>query len=202
VKKKPAKKKAQKRGVDKRKAFLKAFVACASLTEAAAAVGIDRSAHYDWLKEPKYAEAFERARLEAAQTLEDDAVAWARKGIFEPLVYQGQFQYAQRKRIICTLPDGREVYEDDLTREDPNFDLKPFDIQSRRTVLEDYGLPLGIFRRSEGLMGRLLKAFMPQRYADRGALELTGKDGGPLEIVERLQAGRQRIAAAKEPADK
>jgi hypothetical protein len=178
---------AQRRLIDKKPAFLKAFIACASLTEAAKAVRIDRSMHYDWLRtDPDYAARFEQARIEAAQTLEDDAVEWARKGIREPLVYQGQFCYEQRKRTICTLPDGRDVYEDELTGGDPKADLSGFDIQSRRTVIESFGPPLVIHRRSEGLLGRLLKAFMPARYADRGAVEVTGKEGGPIESTLQI----------------
>lgn len=172
MKKKPAKrakKTVQKRTIDKRPAFLKAFVASASLTEAAKAVGIDRSVHYDWLKEPAYAEAFAAAREQAAQTLEDDAVHWARTGIFEPLVYQGQFQYAQR----------------------PILD----DHGNPTGKTESYGPPLGIFRRSEGLMGRLLKAFMPARYAERGSMELSGKDGQPIETAITVNFVRPTEAA-------
>jgi hypothetical protein len=177
----------QRRLINKKPAFLKAFIACGSLTEAAKAVKIDRSAHYDWLKsDPEYAAAFSQACTEAGQTLEDIAVEWATRGIFEPLVYQGQFCYAMRNRVLCLLPDGREVYEDDLTGGNPQADLSGFEIQSRRTVTEPFGPPLGIWRRSEGLMGRLLKAFMPARYADRGAVEVTGKDGGPVESTLQI----------------
>src|SRR5581483_12230405 len=101
---------------------------------------------------------------------------------------QGEFQYEWIERTKCTLPDGREVFEEELPE-----DLAGVEIVSRRTVRER-GRQLGIFRRSEGLMGRLLKAFMPERYAERGAVELTGKGGGPIEIVERLQAARNRLA--------
>jgi hypothetical protein len=184
---------AQRRLIDKKPAFLKAFIATGSLTEAAKAVKIDRGAHYDWLRDdPAYAEAFERARIEAGQTLEDIALEWATKGIWEPLVYQGQFCYAMRNRVLCLLPDGREVYEDELTGGDPKFDLTRFEIQSRRTITEPHGPPLGIHRRSEGLMGRLLKAFMPARYAERGAVEVTGKDGGPVESTLKIEFVRPK----------
>lgn len=172
-------KKPQSRTLDKKPAFLKAYIACADLTRAAAAVKIDRSEHYRWLKtDKKYAAAFAAARDEAGQTLEDDAVHWARVGTFEQYVYQGRPQFAQRDRIKCKLPDGREVYRDDFTLEE----LAAMEVQSERTVTEDDPRrPLGQFRRSEGLMGRLLRAFMPSRYAER--TELTGKDGGAIDTA-------------------
>jgi len=37
---------------------------------------------------------------------------------------------------------------------------------------------------------------MPEKYG-RQALEVTGPQGGPIEIVERLNAARLRIAAAR-----
>lgn len=164
--------------INKKPAFLKAYIATASLTEAAKACKIDRTLHYQWLEnDPEYARAFEQARKQAGQTLEDDAVHWARVGVFEPLVYQGSFCYAQREVKLHTLPDGREVRDEQLPA-NPE-DLAAMEIVSTRTVTEAYGPPLGIFRRSEGLMSRLLKAFMPDRYGDR--TELTGPGGGPVE---------------------
>jgi hypothetical protein len=181
-------KKPQTRTLDKKPAFLKAYIACADLTRAAAAVKIDRGQHYEWLKsDAKYAALFEAAKEQAAQTLEDDAVHWARVGTFEQYTYQGRPQFAQRERVKCRLPDGREVYKDEFRLEE----LAAMEIQSERTVTEDDPRrPLGQFRRSEGLMGRLLSAFMPKRYAAR--TEITGKDGAPLEIITRLEAARRR----------
>lgn len=174
----------QSRLISKKRAFLKAFVECADLTRAAEACRIDRSNHYDWLKEdPEYAAAFAEAKEQAGQTLEDDAVHWARVGIFEPLIYQGQFCYAEREIRIHTLPDGREVRDEELPA-----DREGIEIVSTRTIHEKYGPPLGVYRRSEGLHARLLKAFMPERYGDRGAIELTGAKGGPIatEIAIRF----------------
>jgi hypothetical protein len=174
-------KKKQKRSVNKKPAFLKAFIACGDLTRAAAAIGMDRSNHYDWLeKDPAYVKAFARAEIQAGQTLEDDAVHWARVGVFDPLVYQGQFQFAQRQVTLCLLPDGREVREEDLPQ--PIGDVQ---VQGRRTITENFGAPLGVFRRSEGLMGRLLKRFFPERYGDRVSAELSGPGGGPIPLEDK-----------------
>lgn len=184
-----------KRIVSKHRAFLAAFKITANLTKAAKAAKVDRQDHYTWLKTVAgYPELFAQAQIEAGQTLEDDAVEWARKGLFEPLVYQGTFCYASRNVTLCLLPDGREVREDKLPKP-----IAAVEVISRRTIVEEYGPPLGIYRRSEGLMGRLLKAFMPARYGERGQLELTGAGGGPIavSIAEVLRERRAKREGAE-----
>jgi hypothetical protein len=79
------------------KAFIAAFKTAASITEAAKAIGVDRAAHYDWLRDVAgYKEAFEAAKEEAAQTLEDEAVRRAMKGTTEAIYYQGKAVGARR----------------------------------------------------------------------------------------------------------
>lgn len=194
-------KKPQRRKLAKKAAFLKAFIICADLTRAAAAIKCDRSEHYRWLKrDPKYAKAFEAACEQAGQTLEDDAVHWARIGVFEQYTYQGRPQFAQRVRILGKLLDGREIFLDEYKP----AELRAFEVQSQRAIEEDDPRrPLGAFRRSEGLMGKLLKAFKPERYAERGSMELTGRGGEAIEIsiVDRLNAARNRLAAAKHASE-
>jgi hypothetical protein len=55
--------------------------------------------------------------------------------------------------------------------------------------------PFGVWRRSEALMIRLLAAFMPEKYGRHTQIELSGPGGGAIEIVQRLNAGRARVAA-------
>ena len=43
---------------------------------------------------------------------------------------------------------------------------------------------------SDGLTMFLLKAHRPTKYRDNAALELTGKNGGPVEITEQERASR------------
>jgi hypothetical protein len=75
----------------KHRAFIGAFKASYSISEAAKAVGIDRSVHYDWLRDvPGYREAFEEAKEEATQTLEDEATRRATKGVTEGVFYKGK----------------------------------------------------------------------------------------------------------------
>ncbi len=92
----------QKR-IDQKTAFLEAFRVTASLTEAAKAVGLNRSAHYSWLaKDAKYPARFEAAKIDAAAGLEDEAIRRAREGVLEPIFYQG---------VAC---GAKRVYSDGL----------------------------------------------------------------------------------------
>lgn len=70
-------------------AFLAAYRLTGSITEAAAAAKIDRRLHYRWLDSPAYKEAFEKAKLEAGDMLEDVAIKRVREGTLEPVFYQG-----------------------------------------------------------------------------------------------------------------
>jgi hypothetical protein len=156
----------------KKPRFLKAFRATCSVTESARIVGIDRRTHYDWQKsDPKYAAAFQAELEDAMQCLEDDMVAWARVGVFEPNIFQGRFQYASRKRVMCLLADGTSAFADELP--------KGAKVMQRRTVTTNDGEMLGVWRRSEGMMGRLAAAWLPQKYGTLRT-EHTGKDGAPL----------------------
>jgi hypothetical protein len=87
----------KRKGISKQRAFLASYVATASITKAAKAAKIDRSLHYRWLLEDEdYKKAFSAAQSEAGDLLEDEAVRRAHQGVRKPLVYQGQFTYAQR----------------------------------------------------------------------------------------------------------
>lgn len=142
-----------KRGVSKQDAFIGAFVACASITKAAAAVPIDRSLHYRWLVEdPEYFKRFEAARKQAGEALEDEAVRRAYEGYDEPVVYQGG---------LCYSADQ-------------------FDKKTRK--LKRGAKPLTVRKYDSGLLHKLLDGFLPERYKKRGAVEVTGANGGPIKL--------------------
>jgi hypothetical protein len=189
---KPKTKPKSTRALNKKPAFLAAFRVCASLTEAAAAVGIDRGQHYDWLrKDAKYAAAFDAAKVEAGQSLEDEAVSRARVGVYEPNIFKGQFVYPREEYVIEEAQPAREAV----------FGVDAQPAVPAVTAWRDVpgAPPLGVWKKSDGLMMFLLRGFMPQKYRQQGSLELSGPGGGPIEIgvVERLNAARNRLAALK-----
>jgi hypothetical protein len=72
-------------------AFLAAYKETGLIAVAARIVGVARRTHYDWLEnDPAYREAFELARMEAADNLMDEAVERAIHGIDEPIFYRGK----------------------------------------------------------------------------------------------------------------
>lgn len=126
----------------KARAFLAAYRRTCNLTASAAAAGIGVRQHYRWLERyPKYAAAFERAQLVAADYLESCAIERATIGWEEPVFYQG----------------------DECGR------VRRFD---------------------GGLMQFLLRGAKPEKYRERLDHEIHGS----VDLVERLEAGRQRLA--------
>jgi hypothetical protein len=142
----------------KKKAFLAAFKVSANLSKAAAAVGIERGMHYRWLKEdPWYIEEFERAKEEAAQSLEDEAVRRAHEGVLSPIVYHGRVCYES----VPVLGDDGEPLKDEESG-DPVTRAVPL-------MKREY---------SDTLLLALLKAHLPKKYRD--SVAHVGADGGPL----------------------
>jgi hypothetical protein len=79
------------RNTAKQRAFIEAFRLTASVTLAAKASKIRRQRHYSWLEEdPHYSALFNRARLEAGEALQDEAVRRAHEGVLEPVYYKGK----------------------------------------------------------------------------------------------------------------
>jgi hypothetical protein len=198
LKRKTKKKPATRRARNRKPAFLAAFAACANVSAAADACGIDRGAHYEWLandKDGKYRAAFDAAMTRAAQALEDEAVQRARIGVYEPLVYQGNFSYEyEQYEVEPAKPAGD--WKDLDTNGKPAAET-PAVMGTRRVPGAP---PLGVWKKSDGLLMFLLRGFKPEKYRV-AALEVTGKDGGPIEIgiVERLNAARDRLAAMPKP---
>lgn len=79
------------------RAFLKAFRLTGSITRAADACGIDRTLHYRWLKNQKYAEAFHEAYMQWGDMLEGEGIRRSVEGVLEPVFYQGAAVGAIRK---------------------------------------------------------------------------------------------------------
>jgi hypothetical protein len=159
--------------VSKKRAFLEAFKASAgSITKAAAAVGIDRSMHYQWLeKDADYQKLFEQTKREAGQAIEDEAIRRAVQGVERPLVHRGR---------IVEVPVLDELGN-------PVFDEEPIVDAGGLPVYDDEGQPrvarkqrykpLMMREYSDSLMQTLMRGWMPEKY---GRSEITGPDGGPL----------------------
>lgn len=75
----------------KKRAFLAAYAECGTVTRAAEIAGINRTTHYDWVREdPLYSKACDAAYEHAAERLEQEARRRAVEGTEKPVFYQGE----------------------------------------------------------------------------------------------------------------
>lgn len=150
--------------------FLKAYRIAGTVTRAAAAAKIDRSTHYEWMEDPEYREAFNQADMEATGALEDECIERAMRGVYEPLVYQGAFQYPQEQyEIEPAQPAKPAVFG---VNEQP---AKPA-VMGWRNV--PGAPPIGVWKKSDSNLQFLLRGKLPEKY--RQGVEVTGANGGPV----------------------
>jgi hypothetical protein len=143
----------------KKAAFLRVFEDTASVTRACKIVGINRERHYTWQKEdPEYKAKFAVALDRAADSLEDEAVRRAKRGVSKPVIYKGQMQYE-----VVRDENGAPVML-------PGTD----EPKIRPLVLREYSDTLLIF---------LLKGMRPDKYRDNWKGEISGPNGGPIELT-------------------
>jgi hypothetical protein len=75
----------------KKQAFLGTLAEVGNISQAAELVGINRSAHYDWMRDdPDYPALYEAAMEQAADRLEQEARRRAVEGVEDPIYYQGK----------------------------------------------------------------------------------------------------------------
>ena len=196
---KPKPKAKQRRALNKKPAFLKALAICGSITEAAAACGIDRSLHYDWLKlDPAYPGRFASARAIGQDALEDEATLRAMHGVFEPVVYQGRFTYPREEyEVTPAIPE--------VPASDGAFDEKGYRRQGEPTpavpavmAWRDVpgAMPLGVWVKSDRLLELRLKGEFSKYRTN--ATEITGAGGGAIELslADVIRDRREKREAA------
>jgi hypothetical protein len=93
------------------------YVITGRVDEACRLAGVDRSAHYDWLRDdPGYAAKFLAAEPQAAQTLIDEATRRAVEGVDKPVTVAGKAVKVREysDRLLEFLIKGRrpEIYGD------------------------------------------------------------------------------------------
>ncbi|MEK0313735.1 hypothetical protein [Cohnella sp. 56] len=107
----------------KKRAFLAAYAQTANITQSAKAADVERGLHYVWMQnDPVYAAAFESAKEEAAEYLEQEARRRAVHGVDEPVFYQGEAVGKVRKysdTLLIFLMKGAmpDKYKDRVAQE-------------------------------------------------------------------------------------
>lgn len=155
--------------------FLGALREYPSVRHACEVARVNRTTAYRRRGEDKaFADAWDEALEEGREALELELMRRAMRGVAEPVIYKGKVVYRTK---LVTLPTGEVVEE--LER-DANGDP----------------VPLQVWKPSETALMFLLKGHMKRRYAER--TEVTGADGGPVQVDETTRAAR--IAALLEAA--
>lgn len=148
-------------------AFLAAFRKLGTVACAARAAGTARASHYEWLRDDaEYAAAFEQANEEFIESLEAAVIESATRGIEEPVIHLGH---------LCFEPLRDENGQ--LVRDaegNPQYSKQPLTVRKRSDVAAFF----------------LLKAKRPNIYREHQTIEHTGS----IEIIDRLAAGRARVA--------
>lgn len=161
--------------------FLSALAAGGILSDACRAADVSYAAIRSLVKrDADFAAAFDDAMEEAQDEAERELRRRAIHGVEEPVVYQGQFTAVRGPDIIDA--DGAS--------------------QPGPVLLDSDGKPrvLTINRKSDAALMFLLKGRRKKVFAER--TEITGADGGALQIDEGARASRvaQLLALAKSRA--
>lgn len=77
--------------------FLAAYERLGNVAGAAQVAGVNRTSHYLWMKDPKYAEKFQTAHEQAIDALEKEARRRAVEGFDEPVYFKGEMAGTIRK---------------------------------------------------------------------------------------------------------
>ena len=118
------------------------FRRCGRVDLACASQGVDRTSHYNWLKDAKYKAAFEEARDEVNGLLEDEAVRRAYHGTMKPVSIAGQLvmvtEFSDQLLMFLLKCRNRPVFGDRASFEHTGKDGdKLFDLAAIRAYVKD-----------------------------------------------------------------
>lgn len=145
--------------------FLNVLRETGNITISADAAGVSTSyAHRARKRDPKFAAAWENAIVAAADYLVEEARRRAYEGVAEPVIWQGK---------ICGMwiKDGKPAEENE-----PGAAWIPL-------VIRKYSDPLLMF---------LIRAQKPE-YKSQTNIEVTGKNGGPIEQTVKTEVARRTV---------
>jgi hypothetical protein len=158
-------------------AFCAALAETGVVARACQAVDITRQTAYEWRREiPEFSEAWDNALEIGITALEDEAHRRAFEGVNKPVVHQGQF--TQLHRYVVDDEGNRVLDDKGQPKVEPVVDANG---QPVVATVKEYSDTLAIF---------LLKAHKPEKYRENTRMELTGANGGPVQISETERAAK------------
>ena len=107
----------------KKRAFIAAYAETGTVTRAAEIAGIQRTTHYEWIKnDPLYAKACDAAYEQAGERLEQEARRRAVEGVKKPVFYQGKEcgvvnEYSDTLLIFLLKGAKPEKYKERISNE-------------------------------------------------------------------------------------
>ena len=162
-----------------RQVFFRELAKDGNVTRAAQVAGWGRRTVYSMREAtPDFAAQWDEAIAASVDCLEEEAHRRAVKGAVKPIYYQGSPVYLYRSVIG---PDGLPERLEDGT-------------EKREVVRDEHGQPVQAveYQYSDQLLALLLKANNRRKFGDKQ--EITGADGGPLQ-VEATETERARRVA-------
>ncbi len=153
--------------------FLSAYRECAVVSYAAAAAGIGRRTHYNWLNnDPEYCSRFQDAREDAADRIELELWHRAIEGYEEPVIYQGKVMYLNDA-------DGSTVLDDD-----------------------GQPIPLTVKRHQPGLLMFLAKALKPAVYGNQQhSIEIEDRRTRNEQAADLIRQAERMLGINRDPCD-
>ena len=179
--------------------FLEQLTASGNVSASARAAGINSTTVYALRKSNgDFAAAWEQALEDASDELEAEARRRAVRGVQEPVVYQGQLTpvWARDANGDVILEEYDIPY---AVGDDPAKTRGQRSVQARDP--DGQPLWLTVTKYSDPLLALLLKGRRKKVFADR--TELTGADGGPVNLDESTRVARvaQLLALANARAN-
>jgi hypothetical protein len=137
-------------------------------------------------KEKAHAQACAKAFLAAYRLTASVTAAAKAAGFDKAMHYRWLASWpSYAKRFAAAQEHAGNVLEDEAIRRATEGVTEAIYYQGR---------PVGAIKRySDGLMQFLLRGFKPAKYGQK--TEFTGADGGPIEIIQRLNSARARMIA-------
>lgn len=146
------------KGDIKARAFLAAYSISANITAAALAVPMERDLHYRWLKKSP---RYAKAFAEAKLR--------AAQSLEDEAV--------ERATVGVFEPT---VYQGEFTY--------PMIVDQETGEVVRSTRPVGVYKKSDMLLSKLMNGFMPEKYSTRVSAELSGPGGGPIPVTNNALA--------------
>lgn len=170
---------------DWKPAFLAALREYPVIRHACESVGVNRSTAWRAREaDAAFAEAMDEAMEDGIDRAEQEAFRRGAFGYEEPVIDKGRLAYQMERKLVkhAHAETGKEVEEEVYA-----------------PVLDANGqpVPLTIRKHSDALLSLVLKGRRKKVYSDR--TELTGAEGGPLQVDEATRSARvaQLLALAE-----